>query len=142
METKKLSLIEKYENEKNKIKVLECDKCKKEFLLKSINIEKYLINDEKHKLHFVFRFFVCQHCGQVYPVGIDDDYSQFLQRLLQNDFNLLDRISKKIGKEVKEKKLRELKKRQNKISVYRQSLMEKYSEAFTVLVMQQLKTDK
>ena len=135
-EQKNLNLAERYEQEKEKVKVLVCDECNKEFLLYGVQIKKYVIDDSAHKLHFVFSYFECPHCGQVYPVCIDDNYSDYLQSAFDLISNRIER-NRRRGKEIKEKQLDTLRKRQKKISVYREKLMKMYSEAFTELVKKQ-----
>ena len=81
-----------YEEQKSKIKVIECDNCKEEFLWLSVKIEKLIIDDSKHGLHFVYRYFLCPKCGQPYTICIDD--SQTL--VLEQKFNMLrKRLDKK-----------------------------------------------
>lgn len=129
-----------YEEQKNKIKVIECDNCKEEFLWLSVKIEKLIIDDSKHGLHFVYRYFLCPKCGQPYTICIDD--SQTL--VLEQKFNMLrKRLDKKRRRgTLTEEDVEKLQKKKDGLLKRRDKLKEMYGLAFTEIAKNKLGEDK
>ena len=123
-----------YEEEKSKLKVIVCDKCKEEFLLESVNIEKLIVNDKNNGLYFECRYFVCKKCGQPYLICIDDFLSIQLEQLYLSQRERVVR-RKKRGK-LKESDVERLEKKRRNLLKRRKLLLDNYGMAFTEIAKQ------
>ena len=132
--------FKRYEEQKEKVNVIKCDNCKEEFLWLSVKTEKLVIDDSKHGLHFVYRYFLCPKCRQPYTVCIDD--SQTL--LMEQRFNLLrKRLLKRRSKgTLTEEDVEKLERKRNSLLRKRDKLKEMYGLAFTEIAKKKLGEDK
>ena len=106
-----------------------CNVCKKEFLLQGIDIKELTMDSKSEGLHFVYKYFVCPHCKEVYTVSIDDYKSLELEREFIKVKVRVEKLRKK-GK-LTEDKIILLQKKQKKLGDYRQKLLNTYSKVFT-----------
>lgn len=126
--------LQAYEDAKQSIKVLECDECKKEFLLESVNIETLHITDKSKGLYFEYKYFLCPKCGQPYTVCIDDELS-----LLQEKIYMAQRekvVRKKNRGRLKESDVEKLSKKRKQLLRRRDMLLKEYSKVFTEIAKQ------
>lgn len=128
-----------YEEQKDKIKVIKCNECEEEFLLLSVKIDKLIIDDSKHGLHFVCRYFLCPKCRKPYIVCIDN--SETL--LLEQKFNMLrKRLDRKRRKGLlTEEDVEKLQRKRNSLVRKRDKLKKVYLTAFTEIAKKKLGED-
>ena len=126
----------RYDEEKEKLKVLVCDECEKEFLLKGVNIEQQIITDKKNGLWFNYKYFRCPHCGQPYIVCIDDELSLSLETLYEAQYNRV--IRRKARNKCKEKDVERLGKKRKALLKRRDMLLKQYKEVFTEITKTKL----
>lgn len=129
-----------YQEQKDKVKVVRCDYCNEEFLWLGVNIEKLVIDDSKHNLHFVYSYFKCPKCGQPYTVCIDNNETA----LMEHKFLLSKKkYNKKLRKgTVTQEDIEKLEKRQRALSRKREKLINLYGMAFTEIAKKKLGEDK
>lgn len=82
-----------YEKYKNAIKTIECDKCKHEFNLSAVEIQKTKIELNNTIVDLVY--FTCPKCNTIYRVSIQDARYYDLQKDLEN---IRKRIRRNKGK--------------------------------------------
>lgn len=111
-----------------------CDVCKKEFLLQSVDIKDLVMDSKSQGLHFVYKYFICPHCKEVYTVSIDDFKSLELEREFLKVKERVEKLRSK-GK-LTEDKVRLLQKKQDRLRKYRQKLIDTYSKVFTEITKQ------
>lgn len=111
-----------------------CDVCKKEFLLQSVDIKELVMDSKSQGLHYVYKYFECPHCKEVYTVSIDDYKSLELEKEFLSVKIRVEKLRKK-GK-LTEDKIRLLQKKQDKLRMYRQKLIDVYSKVFTEIAKQ------
>lgn len=111
-----------------------CDECKKEFLLQGIDIKELQMDDKVRDLHFVYKYFECPHCKEVYTVSVDDSKSLELEKEFLKVKERVEKLKRK-GK-LTEDKIRLLQKKQDRLRVYRKKLVDTYSKVFTEITKQ------
>lgn len=111
------------------VNVIVCDECQKEFLFQSVEIKELVIDDSEHGLHFLYDYFQCPHCGEVYTVCIDDNKSLELEKEFLQFKERVDKLRRM--KKLSEGKVIMLQRKQSRLSDYRQRLLDTYSRAFT-----------
>lgn len=126
------------EIEKEKIKVIECDNCKKEFLLVGVDIKEIKVNDTNTNDFYDCKYFKCQECGEIYIVSI---VNQEIRNAQKDYVKFLNRIKKRMkrnpyycGYEDDMKKLARKKKRYiDKASSVREHLCDVFKEIISTM---------
>lgn len=92
-ETNTIVDINEYLAGKSKHKVLECDSCRKEFMVTVLNIN---VQKMKHKATgyvVEMTYFTCSHCGDIYSILIDDGVTISLKTDYQKQYAKLTKKS-------------------------------------------------
>ena len=104
-------------------------------MLRSVDDIKELVMDSKSQgLHFVYKYFECPHCKEVYTVSVDDYKSMELEREYLKVKGRVEKLKEK-GK-LTEDKIRLLQKKQDRLRRYRQKLVDTHSKVFTEITKQ------
>ena len=97
---------EVYEQYKHAIKIIECDKCKHEFNLNAVNIQKTKIELNNTIVDLVY--FTCPKCNTIYRVSIQDaryydlqeDLDKATKRIRRNRGKNNEEFARMLGKMV------------------------------------------
>lgn len=112
--------------------VIECDQCKKEFLIQSVEIKETSVEIEGKSL--LLDYFVCPHCRAVYKVLLVEEakYRELVDDLMAMEKRIRRRYGKKNVMLAQKLQSMALVK-QNRIKAYVESVSKKYPGSFVVL---------
>jgi predicted Rdx family selenoprotein len=76
-----------YKKERSALKVTYCDECRKEWILTSNDIKQQKMSPKGEEI--VLTYFVCPHCGKIYPICIDNVQTVQMKSQIEAQVNKL-----------------------------------------------------
>jgi len=90
-----------YFSNRNKLKVIVCDHCKKEFLFKGVKIEELKVHDTASNGYFNYKYFRCPHCQVLYSISVDTDLTRMLRQEYEDALEKFKKLVNKIPRDTK-----------------------------------------
>lgn len=125
----------KYTRVKHSTKILVCDDCKHEFLLKSVAFQEADFMIRGHKIRLTF--FSCPKCNKIYKTLLSDEHYQSLFNDYLKSKETLERVIKKqASEEIIERHMNICNAKLKRVEAYENHLCSIYPGTFTFKVSQ------